>query len=347
MTSKKLEPSLEEWRALYGAAKDFMEIRPWTWMADSDLFGVQNALNGEIGYCCVMGQLEEVFALAVYRGSDGLEGYLRMQAGEINEYDPDIMHVQKCLMASFEGRDGLEKEDLQAIKELGFKFRGRNAWPQFRSYLPGYVPWFVTKEEAQFLTTAIEQATDVALRFKEDERLLMPSKEGQLLVRVPVPKGERVEWRDEWIFPPPPEERDFPEGKVDQLTIRRIKKKVKNFEGTWEVDFFYFPRAVEEGDRPYFPYTLLIADHLSGMILHTHLTHSEDYSHEFQESILKFMEETGTLPDRILVSKPESKKILEPIVGKMDISVEMAERLEAVEEFTRAMYSQFRTSGRI
>ena len=62
---------------------------------------------------------------------------------------------------------------------------------------------------------------------------------------------------------------------------------------------------------------------------------------------MKLMEEKEMLPERILVSKPESKKILEPIASRLNIAVEMAEKLEAVEEFTRAMYSQFRTSGGI
>ena len=59
------------------------------------------------------------------------------------------------------------------IKKLGLKFRGRKQWPVFRSYMPGYFPWFLTKEDALFLTTAIEQSIDVALRFKKDKDLLI------------------------------------------------------------------------------------------------------------------------------------------------------------------------------
>ncbi|MGA9347192.1 MAG: hypothetical protein WBW48_00105 [Anaerolineae bacterium] len=139
---KETAPTTADWQALYQAALEFKEIEAWTWMYDSDVFGVQNPVSGEIGYCCIMGALGEMFALAVYLGSEGLESYMRIASEP--PLDPseafEELLLQKCLMASFANREELAKEDYQVIKRLGLKFRGRIAWPLFRSYRPAYHP---------------------------------------------------------------------------------------------------------------------------------------------------------------------------------------------------------------
>ena len=47
---KDQAPSPKEWAALYQVAADFKRTAAWEWMDDSDLFGVQNPADGEIGY---------------------------------------------------------------------------------------------------------------------------------------------------------------------------------------------------------------------------------------------------------------------------------------------------------
>jgi hypothetical protein len=44
------------------------------------------------------------------------------------------------LQASWEDREELHVRDRETIKALGRKYRGRQAWPLFRSYQPGYAP---------------------------------------------------------------------------------------------------------------------------------------------------------------------------------------------------------------
>lgn len=53
----------------------------------------------------------------------------------------------------------------------------------FRSYRPGFAPWFVEAEEARFLAHALDQLADVAPRFREDPSLLEAP--GGYLVRAP------------------------------------------------------------------------------------------------------------------------------------------------------------------
>ena len=111
--------SIQEWKDLYDAAIEFKRKECWNWMWDYDLFGVQNPVTGEMGYCCVMGGAGEFFALAVYLGSEGLNGYLELQSKKNYPSLEDMLNLQKLLMASFEDRKYLQKEDFQVIKKIG------------------------------------------------------------------------------------------------------------------------------------------------------------------------------------------------------------------------------------
>src|SRR5690606_28813463 len=127
------------------------ELGPWEWMEEDDLFGVQDPETGELGFVSIMGMAGEHYAVGVYRGAKGLYGYLHLK-----EMDPFLIRTEDLLnipqlQASLEDRELLEKRDRDQIKSLGLKFRGRNAWPQFRSYRPGYAPWYIEKDEARLL----------------------------------------------------------------------------------------------------------------------------------------------------------------------------------------------------
>lgn len=335
-------PSIQEWRDLYDAAIEFRKIECWTWMWDSDVFGVQNPASGEIGYCCVMGRIREHFALAVYLGTDGLEGYLKIQSGEIPPSPTDALHLQKCLMVSFEDRGFLWKPDFQVIKTLGLKFRGRNSWPLFRSHRPGYHPWYLTSEEAKYLTLALHQAIDVSLRFKDDPEMLTPPMENQYLVRVPNEEKDGSRWRDEWLEPLPLEKVEIIAEPVDANRLEEIKRIISRRQGVWEIDFFYSPEGVrEKEERPYYPYVVLWVEHYSGHVLNFHLAKPTEWVYEFPEQFLKFIENIKSLPQEILVKKEETFKLLEPIASRLGIKLRRVRRLIALEEAQTGMFEFF------
>ncbi|MDO9530452.1 MAG: hypothetical protein Q7J27_15030 [Syntrophales bacterium] len=335
---KDQSPTIKEWRRLYEVATEFKKIECWDWMYDSDLFGVQNPDDGQIGYCCVLGNFGEMFGMTMYLGSEGLGGYLKLQSGEITETDPDVLHYQKCLMISFEDRDYLQKEDIQLIKKLGLKFRGRNEWPMFRSYRPGYVPWFLTKEEALFLTAAIEQAIDVALRFEEDEDLLTAPGGNEYLIRIPDKIEDIILWEDRWMKPAPVEKTRVLDDRVDEVRIQKIKKGAVKTDSIWEIEIAFAPMPVgEKKERPYFPKMLAVMDHRSMMALDLYMFEIWSDASEFRNHFLSFLEEKGILPQEILVTKEETLQIIAPIASLLKIRVKSVSSLLAFEELYYGM----------
>jgi len=328
-------PSLDEWRGLYEAAAAFKEACPWEWMTETHVFGVQNPESGQIGYGSIMGMLGEHFALAVYLGSEGLAGFWHMESDQGAE--PTLVLEVPQLQASWEDRNVLHKRDREIIKALGLKFRGRNAWPLFRSYVPGYFPWFLSGEEARFLTLALEQALGIALRVKEDPALLDPLWEGIYLVRTPEEREGTLAWKDEWVEPVPPEVRPL-QTTIEVADLAALRAQLPRWKMTLEADLFPMPVTIQEKEdpRPYFPYTLMLVEAESGFILGTEFMAPKPSLEavwvQTLENFVKALRRLGGLPTHVAVRSERLWVLLEPVTSELGIRLSMARSLPALEE---------------
>lgn len=339
-------PTLKEWKSLYAAAIAFRDMRPWEWMTDDMVFGVQDPETGEVGYCVVLGALDEVYALNVYVGAAGLETYRLLYSSEIDPEDVDVLFTQQCLMVSFEDRSSLQEEDFKAIKLLGLKFRGRNRWPLFRDHTPGYFPWYINSSQARFLVFAFQQALELALRLQTET--LPPQEAGAYLVRVPKTLNDTLQWEDQWQLytppPPPPMISPLP----NESVIQRLKSLRVVKDATWEVDYAYAPTTIQEkpSERPYFPKMLLCLDHHRGIALDSYLFAHNAPPGEVQERILGLFERLQCIPGQIKIKRAEAGSLLSPMASRLGITLTTAKRLPAIEELNRGMLDFVNQRGR-
>jgi hypothetical protein len=73
-------PDSQEWRGLYEASARVKELAPWEWMTEADIFCVQSPETGKLGFVSVLGMLGQHYAVSLYLGSEGISGFLDLQA---------------------------------------------------------------------------------------------------------------------------------------------------------------------------------------------------------------------------------------------------------------------------
>jgi len=336
---------LAAWAPLYEAAINFKNHRPWEWMYDHEIFGVANPQTGEIGYCSVLGHFKQVYALNVNRGTEGLFGHFVMQSvgqeeGPEAENRHEVLFYQNCLMASFDDRQWLAKEELEIIKALGLRFRGRNAWPKFQDYRPGYFPWFIEEKDIYFLTVALEQALDVVLRCREDKSLIETGEDEVFLVRKPVFEEGGIVWHDTYQEPAPFHFTIPDDGPFDEVGLHRILKKTPQGKDVWEAEIFHYPNPVREGkNRPYFPLTFAVVEKKKGLLVRLEILPLEGYVKEARDLLIAAMEGAGVRPREIRVMTGRAHDVLKPVTDKAGITLKRVERLPDLERMRRHFLS--------
>lgn len=301
------------WRDLYKAAETFRRLGPWQWMYDSDIFGVKDPETGEIGYCCVMGNAKQVYALAVYTGEEGLASYWDVADGENS--DPVTAGLsQKCLMVSFEDRDALTDKDRLQIKALGLKYRGKKQWIQFRDYSPGLFPWYITEQQARFLLHAIRQAMDVSLRFDEDRELLEDDP-NTYLIREARKTSEGLKWRDRYIPEPKIEKKEEKKTtiSIEPVVIRRMKRNLSKHNGAILFAVSFMRQTIQEhkDERPFFPRLALWISYPSYMIINQEMLGFK-FEAEFSDYFVKSLEQLNFIPGQVVVPNETTYYLLEP-----------------------------------
>ena len=347
MKPKFEQPTTAEWKRLYELAAKLKELAPWKWMDETEIFGVENPDTKEIGFVSTMGMMGEHLSIGVYLGAKGLYGFWDFQ-DEGHEVEPFALFEIPQLQVSFENRENLEKQDRDLIKKLGLTFRGSQNYPLFRSIRPGFMPWFITSEEAQTLIYAIEQTLEVAPRVKEDSDILDDESDTEnevVLVRSAEKQSGKLVWRDEMREIPPPDEKEFiikiPQALVDEL---KAFPQAENL--VLEIDLFYAPTPVgEKGKRPYIPKMLLLADGRSGMIVGFQMIQPkedemENYS-EIGSRVFECLEKLNVRPQEIRIADDDLFDLLKGVNQQLSIKLRQTGDLPAVEAAKEGLFGFF------
>lgn len=344
MNSTSAAAELDLWRGLYRAFAEFTALAPWRWIGGEQLFAVEDPAGGDTGYCVVLGHGGETFGLSVFLGAEGFDGYRRLMFEEPGDPsaadeldDLEALSAQRALSAQLADREHLERDDRAIIKALGLKFRGRNAWPLFRSQRPGYLSWFLDRDEIRLLTAALDQAAEVATAVTARRvQLVDPLHSGSVFTRAPAPGGWSDAIRE---VPADPEPVAQPEAKLDEVRLRRLAQKGPP-EGSWEIDVFATPAVVNDGaDRPFQPRAMLAVTEL-GFVAGVTLIEPWLSVDERREKFVRMLESSPLLPAELLVAREETARLLEPVVRPLGIRIARAQ-LQALPLVRRALIAEF------
>jgi len=335
-----LDPTSEESKKLCELAHDLYQIAPWELMNETDVFGFEDPETRELGFISIMGALGEIRIIAVYRGVAALHAWtdfmdlLELRPGT-DEVRDAFMQISQ-LQLSFEPAGSLEKPDREMIRTAGLKF-GKEK-PLFRSYRPGYLPWFITNAEARHLIYALEQTLEVVKQFSYDPSVVPDideSEDAEYLVRVPHVTGSKVRWKNcVRQFPLPEDMHLIPFG-VEDATVEQLKKIHKS--GPQEIDVFTLPAAIgETGERPRLLYALLVTDVATGMILGFDALEAVDgvdlmYA-SLAEKVAEIWLESQIVPGELRGQTVRLLNMFQYVAGEVGISLTLLDALPTIDE---------------
>ena len=258
-----------------------------------------------------------------------------------------IRHVQ----AAFSDRGSTWKEDRDLIKQLGLKFRGANAWPMFRSYRPGYLPWFVTVAEARFLIHALSATLDLATRVRDEANPIRPTgqvEKGGHLVLAARKGSDELVWEDQVRVVPRPKA-EAVRVSLDAVLLDELKQ-VTHTELELEVDMQIAPARVgTPGARPKALYLVMVADRASGFLFGIEVMTAEGSLAAMRARVPnvvgKFLVQHGIVPTRMIVRSDSLRQLLRPFTQSLNIELVQVDELPSIDEAAESMVEFMRGGG--
>lgn len=309
------------WQQLFDKTEQFRKRQPWHILKDNQFFAVQDPFTGEYGFCSVTGSEGAEVGLSVYIGSNGLDYLTKIIAGDVGE----CMYMeQRSILLNFIDKNELTEEDIALAQKGNSPDPDDGTWPQFRSFKPGFYPWYLDEEEVRFMSVILGQAVEL-VESEESLSKLLDLPNGRILTRK---MGKKGKWENEeialesfslnWTVPL----------QVNELELQLLKRLVKNDLVSLEFDASVFPNPIEKGAgmRPYFPTLVLSVERLSGKIIRYQLINRETYEADLQNIFMDSIREFGIIPGEIFV-RGKIRPIIEPVAEKLGIRLSVTKHL--------------------
>ncbi|KEF38478.1 Plasmid pRiA4b ORF-3-like protein [Schinkia azotoformans MEV2011] len=318
------------WPRLLELTEELKQLQPWKWIDDDQIFAIQDPETKEYVYCSIMGAGGMEYGLSAFIGVEGIE-YLRGLL-TANIIDEKYYLKQRSLLISFSNRDELSKEDLQLLKEHGKSYRGKNQWPQFRSFRPGFYPWFLDEEEVRLLSLVIKQVMEVCRLAKKDPNLLAAEDLDWFFTREYDHKTRK--WIDMRIsvgtsLPMLEDVSLF----VNELELQELKRTLKrsNIPLEFDCDYILTPTQDRPNERPYYPRLAFCVERKRGLIVYSDMVKTNNVGAVAQEALVGLIKQLNSIPREIWI-KEEMFLYLKKIAKKLNIQLMVVQSLPFLEQ---------------
>lgn len=327
------------WQTLYNVVDELQALKPWTWMYEDMVFAIQSPYSNNIGYCSIMGNAGEHYALAIYLNQSGLDTFLDMrEAGMYNEehsfeYMKQLaMFEQHCYMVSFETKKYITEDDEETIKQLNRSYKPRTRRPQIRYHEPYYVPWYLLDKQAEELTVFIEQCIVVLKMVQKNPNFLPQTIDTDVFyTRLPQKTANGITWTEEWIDAFEKEDDDDQEENipnaanasgvfklVDSKRIESLKKSVPSKDVALIMAMCPIPSPLtsENENKPFYPQLIFCINYETGEALmttesmETSILSPAQLANDFDKIFFAQLNNLGYIPSQIIVNQEDIENLL-------------------------------------
>jgi len=132
----------------------------------------------------------------------------------------------------------------------------------------------------------------------------------------------------------------YEEININELLVKRIKKKCKMNYEKWEIDAYHLDMVLEKDDEFVFPLLLMILENSNGREVFQHLETQVDYKQYSEIVYNKFTEmilEQGVYPNTVMLRESIYLKPIQKLVEKLGIQIEYVKTYELIKLFKEQM----------
>ena len=330
------EASIQEWKDLYQVATIIKELKPWEHFWDMDLIGIQEGKEEDTVFFSVLGRGGGCYGLAAYEGYEGLNDFLMLAMSESMNLSVEYaMFSQHNLTCYWGNRDELSGKQREIIKELGYKYRGKNQWLYFMSFCAGYYPYNYDQDEVRRMTRYLVRLGDALLYYQA--RHMDGDFENANMYLYSYDRKKK-QWGGRM------QELPFTMYRFNNLIVTddELLKELSRAPRTQyilEADISYLGVQIRDKTygRPVNPPLCMIGEAVSGIILKADmLGPEEDPRAALAENIVGFIMEHGA-PKEIRVTNVIVESVLEHICESAEIRLRRVKRLSGLDGFRKEM----------
>lgn len=332
----RVEATKEEWKHLYEAATRIYELKPWDVLWDMDIIGIQMGENPESTvFFSILGKGGNCYGIAVYEGYDEFNSFMMLTMQEqMNLSVEYAMFNQQNLTCYWGNREELSTKQREIIKELGYKYRGKNNWLYFVSCEPGYYPYNLDRNQVIKMTGHLENLVIVYTQYK-NTAVQVDFQNGNMFV------GVFSEHNKSWKFgeePLPFLCYNFGSLIITDEMLLADLARVPKGAAILEADVrpLGITVADKKYDKPANPSLCMLADAESGMIIFSEMAEPmDDPMIVLAEAVIDFIFEHGA-PKEIRVTNVIVEAVLEQISEICKIKLRRVKRLTDFDELLKA-----------